>query len=255
MNSILHFVTEAINERRKLLAVLIDPDTIADPPLLTRTVQNACMAKADLLLVGGSLLHTDAYAQCVKQVSELSDRPVVLFPGSPAQVSPDADAILFLSLISGRNPEFLIGHHVTAAPVVRSMGLEAIPTGYMLIDGGKETTAHYVSQTQPIPFDKDEIAAATAQAGELLGMKFLYLDTGSGANKHVSLSMIDAVKEASALPVIIGGGIRTKEQAQAICRAGADMIVIGTAFEEDPEAIFVMSDAVHACSAIQRNSN
>lgn len=229
----------------KLLAVLIDPDFGQDEGTLERTVQNACMAKADLIFVGGSLLTSASFDHCVALVKRWSTRPVVLFPGSPAQLSGHADAVLFLSLISGRNPELLIGHHVSAAPTVKALGLEAIPTGYMLVDGGHSTTAHYVSQSMPIPHDKPGIAAATALAGGLLGLRTIYLDTGSGAQRTVSPDMIAAVRRTVDLPIIVGGGIRTAEQARRLCEAGADVLVVGTAFEEDPEHVFAMSEAVH----------
>lgn len=230
---------------RKLLAVLIDPDFGQDEKRLERTVQNACMAQADLIFVGGSLLTSASFDRCVQRVQELSDRPVVLFPGSPAQLSRHADAVLFLSLISGRNPELLIGHHVAAAPTLRALGMEAIPTGYMLVDGGRPTTVSYVSQTIPIPHDKPGIAAATALAGELLGLRTIYMDTGSGALHTVSPEMIAAVRASVDLPVIVGGGIRDTGTARALAKAGADVLVVGTAFEEDPERIFAMSEAVH----------
>jgi len=224
--------------------VLIDPDFGQDEARLERTVQNACMAKADLLFVGGSLLTSAAFNRCVELVKQWSDRPVVLFPGSPAQLSKHADAVLLLSLISGRNPELLIGHHVTAAPTLKAMGIETIPTGYMLVDGGKPTTVSYVSQTLPIPRDKPGIAACTALAGKILGLRTIYMDTGSGAEFTVSLEMIAAVRNSVDLPIIIGGGIRDAKTARALCTAGADVLVIGTAFEEDPERIFEMREAV-----------
>ena len=189
---------------------------------------------------------TDArFDECVQRVRELSDRPVVLFPGSPSQLSRHADAVLFLSLISGRNAELLIGHHVTAAPTIKALGLEAIPTGYMLVDGGRPTTVSYVSQTLPIPHDKPGIAAATALAGELLGLQTIYLDTGSGALRSVSPAMIAAVRGLVNIPLIVGGGIRDTATARGLCEAGADVLVVGTAFEQDPELIFAMSEAVH----------
>lgn len=245
MSAIQQLLDRSKVEGRKLLAVLIDPDQAQDEARLERTVQNACMAKADLIFVGGSLLMTDAFDACVQRVKELSDRPVVLFPGSPAQLSAHADAVLFLSLISGRNPELLIGHHVTAAPRLRALGLEAIPTGYMLVDGGRPTTAHYVSQTSPIPHDKPGIAACTALAGELLGLRAIYMDTGSGAQRTVSPAMIEAVRASVDVPIIVGGGIRDAESARLLCDAGADVIVVGTALEEDPENVFSLSEAVH----------
>ena len=241
----LEHIEEAKGSQRKLLAVLIDPDFGQDDAVLERTVQNACMAKADLLFVGGSLLTTASFDRCVERVKELSDRPVVLFPGSPAQLSRHADAVLFLSLISGRNPELLIGHHVTAAPSIKALGLEAIPTGYMLVDGGRPTTVSYVSQTVPIPHDKPGIAAATALAGELLGLRTMYMDTGSGAQRTVSPAMIAAVRKAVDVPLIVGGGIRDAATARILCEAGADVLVVGTAFEQDPELIFAMCEAVH----------
>lgn len=245
MGTVLEQFERAKVHGRKLLAVLIDPDQAGDAARLERTIQNACMAKADLILVGGSLLATDGFNACVKRVKEFADRPVVLFPGSPAQLSEHADAVLFLSLISGRNPELLIGHHITAAPRVKAMGLEAIPTGYMLVDGGRMTTAHYVSQTSPIPGDKPAIAAATALAGELLGLRTIYLDTGSGAKRSVSVEMLSAVRRSVQLPIIVGGGIREARTARELCEAGADVVVVGTAIEEDPEVVFALSEAVH----------
>lgn len=245
MGAVLELLDRSRTGGRKLLAVLIDPDFGQDDERLRRTVQNACMAKADLIFVGGSLLTSTAFDGCVEQVKRLSDRPVVLFPGSPAQLSRHADAVLFLSLISGRNPELLIGHHVTAAPTVKALGIEAIPTGYMLVDGGKLTTVSYVSQTIPIPHDKPGIAAATALAGSLLGLRTIYMDTGSGAKRTVSPDMIAAVRAQVDLPIIVGGGIRDAATARALCDAGADVLVMGTAFEEDPELIFEMSGAVH----------
>lgn len=246
MGTVLEQLEDAKVRGRRLLAVLVDPDTGRDEVLLERTVQNACMAKVDLVLVGGSLLTSASFDRCVDLVKRWSDRPVVLFPGSPAQLSRHADAVLFLSLISGRNPELLIGHHVTAAPTVRALGLEAIPTGYMLVDGGKPTTVSYVSQTVPIPHDKPGIAAATALAGELLGLRCIYLDTGSGAKRTVDPAMVAAVRQAVHLPLVVGGGIRDTATARLLCEAGADVIVVGTAIEQDPELIFALSEAVHA---------
>jgi putative glycerol-1-phosphate prenyltransferase len=246
MSNVLHSIEAAHKEGRKQLAVLIDPDFGQDEMRLERTVQNACMANADLIFVGGSLLTSAAFDRCVQLVKSLSDRPVVLFPGSPSQLSAHADAVLFLSLISGRNPELLIGHHVTAAPSIKALGIEAIPTGYLLVDGGKPTTVSYVSQTIPLPHDKPGIAAATALAGSYLGLRTIYMDTGSGALRTVSPEMIRAVREQVDLPIIVGGGIRDRGTARVLCDAGADILVVGTAFEKDPEHIFAMSEAIHA---------
>lgn len=245
MATVLQQLEDAKGSGRTSLAVLIDPDFGQDEAALERIVQNACMASADLIFVGGSLLTSAAFDHCVALVKRWSSKPVVLFPGSPAQLSAHADAVLFLSLISGRNAELLIGHHVTAAPTVKAMGLEAIPTGYMLVDGGAPTTATYVSQSLPIPHDKPGIAAATALAGRLLGLRTIYLDTGSGARQPVSTQMIAAVRSTVELPIIVGGGIRTAQQARAMREAGADLIVVGTALEDDPELVFALCEAVH----------
>ena len=247
MGAVLQLLEKAKRDGRKLLAVLVDPDLGEQGDLLERTVQNACTAKADLILVGGSLLTSTAFDACVRKVKQLSaGRPVVLFPGSPTQLSAHADAVLFLSLISGRNPELLIGHHVTAAPTVRALGLEAVPTGYMLVDGGRPTTASYVSQSHPIPSDKPGVACAVAMAGELLGLRSIYLDTGSGAMNTVQPEMIHAVRGCVDLPIIVGGGVNDAQTARSLCEAGADVLVVGTAFERDPELVFALSEAVHA---------
>lgn len=245
MGTVLQQLEAAKGSGRKLLAVLIDPDHGGEGQQLEHMVQNACMAKADMLFVGGSLLTSTAFDRCVEQVKAWSTKPVVLFPGSPTQLSGHADAVLFLSLISGRDPQLLIGHHITAAPTVKALGLEAIPTGYMLVDGGRSTTAHYVSQSLPIPHHKPGIAAATALAGELLGLRAIYMDTGSGAERTVSPEMVHAVRRTVGLPIMVGGGIRSAAQARALCEAGADLLVVGTALEEDPEKVFALCEAVH----------
>jgi len=200
-------------------------------------------SKVDFVFVGGSLLTETNFHACVKKIKSESKVPVILFPGSPSQINEDADAILFLSLISGRNAELLIGQHVIAAPFLRKTKLEIIPTGYMLVDCGRATTASYISQTFPLPYNKPEIAAATAMAGEMLGLKCMYLDGGSGAEKPVSLKMIHAVREAVNVPIIVGGGIRNEEQAKDLYNAGADLLVVGTAFEEEPELLFALAQS------------
>lgn len=230
-------------EGKKALAVLIDPDKMQDEKRLANLLELVNHSGADFVLVGGSLLVEDNFHACLRSVKEKSKVPVVLFPGSPSQISPEADAILFLSLISGRNPDLLIGQHVIAAPLLKKLNIEVVPTGYMLVDCGRPTTASYISHTLPIPHNKPEIAAATAIAGEMLGLKCVYMDGGSGADKPISEQMIAHVREAMDLPLIIGGGIRNEEQAKAAYDAGADMIVIGTAFEEEPELLFAMAQS------------
>jgi putative glycerol-1-phosphate prenyltransferase len=171
---------------------------------------------------------------------------VILFPGSPTQLSKHADALLYLSLISGRNPELLIGQHVVSAPTVRQSGLEILSTGYMVVDGGAPTTVSYISNASPIPQDKNEIAMCTAMAGEMLGMKLIYMDAGSGAKRPVTESMIESVSQKIEMPLIIGGGIIEPEKAYRNCKAGADVIVVGNAIEKDSSLIKEMSAAVHS---------
>ena len=185
-------------------------------------------------LVGGSLQTTTAYQETLDWLAEHVNLPVVLFPGSMLQVSSKADALLLLSLISGRNPEYLIGHHVQAAVLLRNSGLKILPTGYLLVDGGKGTTAHYITQTQPIPADKPEIAAVTALAGTQLGLQIIYLDCGSGALAPVPTAMVQAVRQVVDGPLVVGGGVRTPQQALALRQAGADWVVMGSVFEENP---------------------
>jgi len=199
-------------------------------------------------LSGGSLLTEKSLQHCVEIIKKSTDIPVVLFPGSTDQIDPHADGILFLSLISGRNPDNLIGKHVVSAPILKKTSLEIIPTGYMLIDGGSHTTVSYMSNTQPIPYNKSDIAVCTAMAGEMLGLKLIYLDTGSGALKHISTNMIKEVKKNITIPLVIGGGIRTPENAYNLCTAGADMLVIGTVAEQSPELINEIVSAVHQSS-------
>ncbi|MFZ4784558.1 MAG: geranylgeranylglyceryl/heptaprenylglyceryl phosphate synthase [Flavobacteriales bacterium] len=242
MNRILSHLESLKKDNRKSLAVLIDPDKITDAAHVNHVINLIKHAGADIICVGGSLIMEAHFHQTLKEIKEKSCLPVLLFPGSPHQVSPDADAMLFLSLISGRNPELLIGQHVQAAPMLKKVGIEIIPTGYMIIDGGKQTTASYMSNTNPLPANKPDIAVATALAGELLGMRCIYMDGGSGAEKPISPRMIEAVRHAVEIPIIIGGGIRTERQVQEAYEAGADMVVIGTAFENDPEVLFALCE-------------
>ena len=213
--------------------VLLDPDRFRPQdwqPLLPDLDRGPVQG----FLVGGSLQTTTAYQDTLDWLAEFVNLPVVLFPGSMLQVSPKADALLLLSLISGRNPEYLIGQHVQAAVSLRNAGLTLLPTGYMLVDGGKATTAHYITQTQPIPADKPDIAAVTALAGSQLGLKVIYLDCGSGALHPVPTAMVEAVRQVVDGPLVVGGGVRTPQQALALRQAGADWVVMGSVFEENP---------------------
>jgi putative glycerol-1-phosphate prenyltransferase len=194
------------------------------------------MNPPDLLLVGGSLLFKpiEITITALKLGTSL---PVFLFPGNAFQLSDRADGILFLSLISGRNPEFLIGNHVLAAPHLHRAGIEVIPTGYLLIENGTSTSVEYMSNTRPIPANKTDIAVATAMAGEMLGLKSIYLEAGSGADHPVAGHMINAIRKHISLPLMVGGGIRTPETALEVFDAGADLIVVGNAIEKEPKLI------------------
>ncbi|HSB94011.1 MAG TPA: geranylgeranylglyceryl/heptaprenylglyceryl phosphate synthase [Flavitalea sp.] len=230
---------------QKSFAVLVDPDkmTIREAEKL---VLLCVEAKVDYLLVGGSLVVTHQLHELVTEIKKLCSLPVILFPGSPSQLTPAADALLYLSLISGRNAELLIGQHVISAPIVKKSRLEIISTGYMVIDGGAPTTVSYISNASPIPSDKNEIAICTAMAGEMLGMKLIYMDAGSGAKRPISEEMISAVSKQIEVPLVVGGGIINPEKAYLNCKAGADLIVIGNAIEKDSSLIAEMSAAIHS---------
>jgi phosphoglycerol geranylgeranyltransferase len=237
---------------KKSFAVLIDPDKVSlkNPEdgawVLDEYIELSVSAKVDYLLVGGSLVISNHLDECVKHIRQHCDIPVILFPGSPSQVSKHANALLYLSLISGRNPELLIGQHVVSAPFVKQSGLEILPTGYIVIDGGAPTTVSYISNAAPVPSDKNEIAMCTAMAGEMLGMKLIFMDAGSGAKRPITESMIRAVAESIEAPLIVGGGILQPEKAYLNCKAGADVIVVGNAIEKDASLIKEMSDAIHS---------
>lgn len=222
-------ILAAKKKGQKQFAFLIDPDK--EPSL--DALRMAEDAGVDYFLIGGSLLTNGNLKNCIEFVKKSTKIPVILFPGNIYQIDAAADAILFLSLISGRNAEMLIGKHVIAAPVVKASQLEVIPTGYMLIESGNQTTVSYMSNTFPIPADKDDIAMCTAMAGEMLGLKMIYMDAGSGAKNPISSSMIKKVSNSITVPLIIGGGINSEEGVQKACDAGADIIVIGTALEKD----------------------
>lgn len=233
------------SQNKSGFAVLADPDKVApaDMQYLARLCNDA---KVDYLLMGGSLLMAHQMELCIQRFKTESDIPVILFPGSPAQVTPYADALLYLSLISGRNPELLIGQHVTSAPQVKASGLEVISTGYIVVDGGTQTTVSYMSNAMPVPADKPEIALCTAWAGELQGKHVIYLDAGSGARRPVSEEMIRKVGSHIEIPLIVGGGILNPEKVYENCKAGANLIVVGNAIERDPLLIKDMAQAARS---------
>ena len=238
---------EAKESGHKKLAVLIDPDKVRLGNL-DALIELSIRAKADFFFIGGSLIVNNWLDECLSSIKEKCDIPLVLFPGDSYQLSYRADGLLFLSLISGRNAELLIGKHVITAPYLKMSPLEIIATGYMLVDGGVPTTVSYISNTSPIPADKDDIAVCTAIAGEMLGLKAMYMDAGSGAKTPISLDMISAVSGAVSVPLIVGGGIKTPERALKTVEAGADIVVVGNAFEKDPSLVVSIADAIHSYS-------
>ncbi len=245
VNRIYQSIADKKKEGKKSFAVLIDPDKV-DEQKITELVMLTTEAKVDYLLVGGSLVISNHLDEVVLQIKKQSNIPVILFPGTPSQVTRYADALLYLSLISGRNPELLIGQHVISAPFVKQSGLEIMSTGYMVIDGGAPTTVSYISNATPIPADKNEIAMCTAMAGEMLGMKLIYMDAGSGARRPITEAMIEKVSAVIEAPLVVGGGINDPEKAYLNCKAGADVIVVGNAIEKDPMLIREISAAVHS---------
>ena len=245
LKPIYNSITERKRTGKKSFAVLIDPDKVNNNNM-GQLIELALAAKVDYFFVGGSLVISNYLDECLLLIKKSCSIPTILFPGSPSQVSKYADALLYLSLISGRNPELLIGQHVVSAPAVKKSGLEIMPTGYMVVDGGAPTTVSYISNASPLPADKNEIAVCTAMAGEMLGMQLIYMDAGSGAKLPITESMIEHVSKAIQVPLIIGGGIIEPEKAYLNCKAGADVIVVGNAIEKDASLIREMATAVHS---------
>jgi len=245
MQNVYKNIISGTTKGEKQFAVLIDPDNIKLKDV-EKIAALGVQANVDYWFTGGSLLTNDMLEQCIQVLKSNSDIPVVLFPGNYLQINRNADAILFLSLISGRNPEMLIGKHVIAAPYLKKSGLEIIPTGYMLVESGKPSGALYMSNSIPIPAEKEDIAVCTAMAGEMLGLKLIYLEAGSGAKNTVPAAMISRVKENMNIPLIVGGGIRTAKTAKNICNSGADIVVVGNAIEKSKDLIREIAEAVHS---------
>lgn len=242
---ILNTLESRRHDGKKSIAVLVDPDKVESPDQLNPLIRLANENCVDFFFVGGSLVTTTNLGDVVKHIKDSVSIPVVIFPGSSLQIDPSADALLFLSLISGRNAELLIGQHVIAAPILKSNKLEVMPTGYILINSGRPTSVAYISNTMPIPEDKYSLAACTALAGEMLGLRLIYLDAGSGAENEISAKMISSVRKTITVPLIVGGGIDTGRKAIAALEAGADVIVIGNAIEKDPDLLTEISDKVY----------
>lgn len=236
------FIKQNIYEGKKLFALLIDPDSY-NLDNIPDLIQKANTNKVDLILIGGSLLNNDI-GQTIQIIKSNTKIPVILFPGNLLQISNKADGILLLSLISGRNPDLLIGNHVIASAHIKRSNLEVLPTGYILIDGGKPTSVEYMSNTQAIPANKTDIAVATAMAGEMLGLKYIYLEAGSGADNSVNINMISSVKQNITIPLIVGGGIKSPEDVRKAAKAGADIIVVGNAIEKDNSSLEKLVKAI-----------
>ena len=232
MTNIYHNILKSKANKEQLLAILLDPDKI-DLNIAEVLIQKIIQSPATHIFIGGSLVENNILDELILKIKQKCALPIVLFPGNPSQISNRADAILFLSLISGRNPDFLIEHQVKAAPILKQTQLEIISTGYILIESGTETAVQRVSKTNPLDRNNPELALATAQAGEMLGNKLIYLEAGSGAKQAVPLEMIRKISQNIEIPVIVGGGIIDLQGIQKAYDSGADLVVIGTAFEND----------------------
>ncbi|MDI1232690.1 MAG: geranylgeranylglyceryl/heptaprenylglyceryl phosphate synthase [bacterium] len=239
MSQFLKIITHLKSQQKKALAVLIDPD---QPLKSVVSIAQLCQKNhVDLIFIGGSLVTSGVLSDAISTIQSNCTIPVYIFPGNEFMIDEQADGILFLSLLSGRNPEYLIGKQVVAAPQLAASNLEVIPTAYLLIDGGRETSVSYISNTKPIPANKPDIAVATALAGKLMGMQCIYMDAGSGADHSISETMVNKVQNAVQLPLIIGGGIRSAQTALNLYRAGADVLVIGNGVEESHGLIETIS--------------
>lgn len=235
---------------QKSLAVLIDPDKIEEKSELVERVDSCEKNDVDFILVGGSLISNKKLPVIIQTIKMITNLPVAIFPGSNLHISDNADAILFLTLISGRNPEYLIGQHVVAAPILKDIQIEVIPTGYILIDGGIETSVSYLSDTKPIPRTKPDLVRATAIAGEFLGLRMIYLEAGSGAKFPVPDDVIREVRKAIRVPLIVGGGLNTRNKAWDVLNAGADIIVIGNGIENNIGIINEVASCVKEWNAL-----
>lgn len=237
-----------LKSNKKQLALLIDPENTYQRDDLAELINAINDAEVNFIFVGGSLVTHNKIDEVVVALKQLTELPIILFPGGLNQISQYADGILFLSLISGRNPDYLVSKQVAAAPLVKKLGLEVIPTGYLLI--GTVSSASYMSNTTPVPYHKSDIAAATALAGELMGHQSIYLDAGSGAEEPVRAEMIEEVKKLISVPLIVGGGIRDFDTAYTALEAGADILVIGNVTEKNPQSILEIAGAVTAMNKL-----
>ncbi len=242
--SVFSQLNSVIDEKGAAYVVLIDPDR-KNENLLESRVESANESGVDALFVGGSLMMDRKCKERVKRIKDVSNIPVIFFPGGVGQLNAYYDAMLFMSVISGRNPHYLIGEQAIAAPIVKDIGMETIPTGYILMDGGAGSTVEFMSGTRPIPMNRSDIAVAHALAGQYLGMKLIFLEVGSVAKDPLVKNVVEAVTETLDIPVIVGGGIRNAETASEKVKAGASIIVTGTVIEENSSLMSELADAIH----------
>ena len=241
------FKLEEIKADRGAVAIaLLDPDSKNNNRLL-KMLQLVNESDFDAIFIGGSLISDNEFESRVEEVTKNTDIPVIIFPGSSNQLSQYADAVLFLSLISGRNPQYLIGEHVKSAPIIHNMNLETIPTAYILLDGGVRSSVEVMSNTSPIPMNKHDIILAHALAGQYLGNKFVFLESGSGAKNHAASEVVSILSKQLQIPIIVGGGVNTPESAQELVSSGAGYIVTGTKIEQNPSSweLRKFTNAVH----------
>jgi putative glycerol-1-phosphate prenyltransferase len=242
--SVFSNLNQTIKRRGSAYIVLIDPDR-KNMSSLDQNVRVGNNSNVDAFFVGGSLMMDSKSHKRVSNIKETSEIPLILFPGGTGQLSQHYDAMLFMSVISGRNSHYLIGEQVIAAPVVKDLGIETISTGYILVDGGACSTVEFMSDTRPIPTNRTDIIIAHALAGQYLGMEVIYLESGSGARLPVTKDVVTAVRESIDIPIIVGGGIKSPETASELVRAGASIIVTGTITEHDSSLMSEIADAVH----------
>jgi putative glycerol-1-phosphate prenyltransferase len=252
MGNQLQMIWDAKIAGRPLFAILIDPGKLPFDDIQELIIlANDCLV--DFIFVGGSSCSFPVFNETISFLEKAQNRPVIIFPGSEMQVSKNADALLLLSLISGRNPDLLIGKHVEAAKHLIESGLEVIPTGYILIESGKTTTVEQVSETKSLPRSQPELVLSTALAGQLLGMQLIYLEAGSGADKHVPLETIRLVSSKLNIPIIVGGGITDADKLRHVIDAGADLVVVGNALEKDPKLLKHFSQVLQQYQSITTN--
>jgi len=243
--SVLSKLNDCVNKKGAGFIILIDPDKKNDKKI-DQLVENANDKGADAIFIGGSIMMDSLYHSRIERITSISDIPVILFPGGVNQVNKNFDAMLFMSLLSGRNPHYLIGEQVIAAPIVNDYGIETIPTGYLLIDGGSATTVEFISGTKPLPPNRSDIIISHALAAQFMGMQLLYLEAGSGALNKVPVEVINKVSDEINISIIVGGGIRTPEDASEVVDAGASFVVVGSAVEKSIASMNEFSSAIHS---------